>query len=165
MALVPFDDAAFLRQLRSAGRLERGPLNRPQRWIQDEVNTQLEEVAGTSVVAERAMDLAREISVHQQMLFRQTAEALGAELDDAETQHATGTADNSNGQFTGTKDVPALLAAFAQENIKNFGSALLATQQIASRSMAEVVNRGLTPPEEIRAPRRGFWTWWTNGHV
>ena len=113
-------------------------------------------ISDTATVARQAMDAAAKLAVHQQTAFRQTLEKFGAELDEAQSQH--GAAGTRAGEFTGSKDIPFLLAAFARETLKNLGTGLLGTQQTANRSMAEAVDRGVVGAEDggYPAPRRSI---------
>ncbi len=165
MTLTPFDEGAFRRRLGSSGSVERRSPTRPQRWIQDEATSQWDELTGVAKVTKRALDLAGEIAVHGQSVFARAAASMGTELDDVRSRHGTEPAASSTVQFTGSRDVPALLAAFSQDTVINLGSALETTQQLGNRSLAEVVDRGLTPPANTRTPpRQGLWGWLTNNN-
>lgn len=100
----------------------------------------------TAVLAGQVMDWVQDLSVHQQQVFREALEKIGAELDEARHRHGSHTTGRSSGQFSSSSDIPDLLAEFAKEDIKNFGSALLAIQQLAARRMAEIIVRGGLPP-------------------
>ncbi len=102
----------------------------------------------TAARARQVMDWVQELSVHQQQVFHATLDKIGADLDEARSRHGNPTAGRSSGHFTGSHDIPDLLAEFAKEDIKNFASALLAIQQLAARRLAEIIARGSLPPAD-----------------
>lgn len=126
-----------------------------QKWTQDEIQTQLAELDGTASVTMQAHRAQGEIGKSYDRVLRDALEVIGEDLDDAVAKHldgdAVGTAPSGTRRelrFTGTKDIPAILAVAAENNIDNLVNGLASVQQVSNLQIGKVVNRNRTAPEE-----------------
>lgn len=126
---------------------ERFPVARPLPLRRPEGGPR--QVVATAQLARQVMDQIQALAVHQHKAFRTVLEEIGADLAEAREQHGGKTADHNPDHFTGPADIPAVLAAFAKDAIRNSGSDLLAVHRIVSRRLAEMVDRGGPPPADL----------------